>query len=47
MSIGLADLEARESMVDHMIQVCTQQLQALTEDSGMARYPFTFDQELI
>ncbi|KAK7463279.1 hypothetical protein BaRGS_00038146 [Batillaria attramentaria] len=36
----IADLEAKENVLDQMIQNCTRQLRMLTEDTENARYPF-------
>lgn len=43
---GVADLEAKENVLDHMIQNCTQQLRMLTEDSENARLAYVSYQDI-
>ena len=40
--IDVADMDAKENILDHMIQNCTRQLRMLTEDSENAKYPLNF-----
>ena len=37
----VADLEAKESFLDRMINNCRAELKHLTDDPEIARYPFT------
>ena len=40
--LDVADLEAKENELDHLITTCTKQLKMLTDDTHNSKYPFCF-----